>query len=177
MWTKPLMPKRIKARKIKAKPKKVRGNPNRKSSPQPLAGHVPHAECKATRVSSAPNVAPRNPKATARGLVRNVVIRATRVSSVPSVAPRNPEKDSLLLTAALCAVSPGMLAAKQKKVLVSFVVDKDGSVAEVTVVKPVHKLFNDEAVRLIRKMPKWEPGMKDGSPVRCRYLLPVNFSL
>ena len=90
---------------------------------------------------------------------------------------RNPEKDSLLLTAALCAVSPGMLAAKQKKVLVSFVVDKDGSVAEVTIVKPVHKLFNDEAVRLIRKMPKWEPGMKDGSPVRCRYLLPVNFSL
>ena len=89
---------------------------------------------------------------------------------------RNPEKDSLLLTAALCAVSPGMLAAKQKKVLV-FVVDKDGSVTEVTVVKPVHKLFNDEAVRLIRKMPKWEPGMKDDSPVRCRYLLPVNFSL
>ena len=65
----------------------------------------------------------------------------------------------------------------QGKVLVSFVVDKDGSVTEVTVVKPVHKLFNDEAVRLIRKMPKWEPGMKDGSPIRCRYLLPVNFSL
>lgn len=65
----------------------------------------------------------------------------------------------------------------QGKVLVSFVVDKDGSVTDVTVVKPVHKLFNDEAVRVISKMPKWEPGQKDGRPVRVMYLMPVNFSL
>ena len=65
----------------------------------------------------------------------------------------------------------------QGKVLVQFVVDKDGSVTDVKVEKSVHKSLDKEAVRVLKKMPKWTPGEKDGKPVRVLYHMPVNFSL
>lgn len=71
--------------------------------------------------------------------------------------------------------------ARQKKiqgrVMVQFVVDKDGTVTDVKVEKSVHKSLDKEAVRVVKKMPKWIPGEKDGKPVRVLYHMPVNFSL
>lgn len=71
--------------------------------------------------------------------------------------------------------------AKQKgitgQVIVSFTVETDGSISEVVVLHPVHKLLNDEAVRVIRAMPKWIPGKVDGKPVRVRREVPLNFRL
>lgn len=63
------------------------------------------------------------------------------------------------------------------RVEVSFVVDKDGTVVDAIVVRPVHKLLNDEALRVIRKMRKWQPGTMNGKPVRVRYTVPVAFRL
>lgn len=65
----------------------------------------------------------------------------------------------------------------QGKVMVVFIVDKDGSVTNVQVEKSVHKSLDKEAVRVVKKMPKWIPGEKDGQPVRVKYHMPVNFSL
>lgn len=65
----------------------------------------------------------------------------------------------------------------QGKVMVSFVVDKDGSVTEVQVVNPVDPSLDKEAVRVVRNMPKWVPGKKDDKSVRVRYTLPITFRL
>lgn len=62
-------------------------------------------------------------------------------------------------------------------VKLSFVVDIDGSISDVIVLEPVHKLLNNEAVRVVKKMPNWIPGTKDGRPVRVRYTMPVSFRL
>ena len=63
------------------------------------------------------------------------------------------------------------------KVVCQFVVEKDGSISEVEVVKSSgHALLDDEAVRVVSIMPKWKPGTQDGQPVRVQYSIPVNFN-
>jgi periplasmic protein TonB len=62
------------------------------------------------------------------------------------------------------------------KVLLTFIVEKDGSVSNVTVVKGVDPLLDDEAVKAISESPKWTPGLQRGEPVRVRYSIPLNFS-
>jgi protein TonB len=63
----------------------------------------------------------------------------------------------------------------QGKVLVKFVVDKDGSVYDPVVVNKVDAALGREAIRVISRMPKWKPGKQRGKPVRVWYTVPVNF--
>ena len=63
------------------------------------------------------------------------------------------------------------------KVWVTFVVEKDGSVTNVTVVRDIGGGCGAEAVRIVKSMPKWTPGKQRGKNVRVQYRLPVNFSL
>ena len=65
----------------------------------------------------------------------------------------------------------------QGKVFVQFIIEKDGSVNEVTVVRGVHSALDAEAVRVIKMMPKWKPGYQNGKAVRTRYRLPIYFKL
>ena len=65
----------------------------------------------------------------------------------------------------------------QGRVLVEFVVEKDGSITEATVVKSVDKLLDDEALRVISIMPKWSPGTQRGEAVRVKYTVPISFRL
>lgn len=65
----------------------------------------------------------------------------------------------------------------QGRVVCSFVVEKDGSITNVEVVKPVDPSLNKEALRVVSMMPKWKPGMQDGKPVRVKYTVPVSFFL
>lgn len=65
----------------------------------------------------------------------------------------------------------------QGKVLISFVVEMDGSVSNVTLARGVTGSLDEEAMRVIRKSPKWRPGKQSGSPVRVRYNMPIGFSL
>ena len=65
----------------------------------------------------------------------------------------------------------------QGRVLVQFVVNKDGSIVDPEVVKSVDPLLDKEALRVISTMPKWKPGSQRGKPVRVRYTVPVNFRL
>ena len=60
-------------------------------------------------------------------------------------------------------------------VFLSFVVERDGSVSNVNVVKGVNPLLDNEAVKVISESPKWTPGLQRGQPVRVRYLIPLNF--
>ena len=71
-------------------------------------------------------------------------------------------------------------AQKQKvdgRVLVNFVVEKDGSITEVKVVKPGFPSLDAEAVRVVKAMPKWKPGYQKGQAVRVQFTMPINFSL
>lgn len=65
----------------------------------------------------------------------------------------------------------------QGRVLVSFVVNKDGAIVEPQVVKSVNKQLDQEALRVISTMPNWKPGKQRGKPVRVKYTVPVNFRL
>ena len=62
------------------------------------------------------------------------------------------------------------------RVVVTFYIETDGSVSNVKVLKSVHPLLDNEAVRVISSMPKWTPGTKDKRPVRQRMGLPITFS-
>lgn len=60
-------------------------------------------------------------------------------------------------------------------VFLTFVVEKDGSVSNVTVVKGVDPILDEEAVKAISESPKWSPGLQRGQPVRVRFLIPLVF--
>lgn len=65
----------------------------------------------------------------------------------------------------------------QGRVTVSFIVEKDGRVSNVRLLRSVQPLLDKEAVRVVKSMPKWSPGKQKGKPVRVRFNLPVMFKL
>lgn len=72
-------------------------------------------------------------------------------------------------------------SAKEKgiegKVYVQFVVEKDGSISDINILRGVSKDIDSEAVRVIKAMPKWKPGIQKGKPVRVQYTMPFKFQL
>lgn len=65
----------------------------------------------------------------------------------------------------------------QGRVVVQFIVNKDGSISDPVVARSVDPNLDKEALRLVSSMPMWKPGMQRGKPVRVRYTLPVAFKL
>lgn len=67
---------------------------------------------------------------------------------------------------------------EQGLVLVQFIVERDGSLSNIQVVRSVSRALDKEALRVVGKMSKkWTPGRKDGKPMRVRYTLPIQFRL
>ena len=62
-------------------------------------------------------------------------------------------------------------------VYLTFIVEKDGSVSNVTILKSVHPLIDSEAIKAIAASPRWSPGLQRGQPVRVRYQISLNFVL
>lgn len=65
----------------------------------------------------------------------------------------------------------------QGRVLVQFIVNEDGSISDVKVVKGLTPSLDAEAIRIVSAMPKWKPGKNDGQLCRVRYTVPVRFRL
>lgn len=63
----------------------------------------------------------------------------------------------------------------QGRVVVSFVVEKDGSITEAKVVRSLDPAFDAEALRVVASMPKWIPGKYNGEAARCKYYIPIRF--
>lgn len=63
----------------------------------------------------------------------------------------------------------------QGRVFVSFIIEKDGSLDEVKVMRSLGGGCDEEAIRVVKAMPKWVPGEQRGKPVRVSYILPINF--
>jgi protein TonB len=63
------------------------------------------------------------------------------------------------------------------KVCCAFIVEKDGVISNIEVIRSVDPALDKEAVRVIRRMPRWIPGREGGKPVRIKYTLPIRFKL
>ena len=65
----------------------------------------------------------------------------------------------------------------QGRVVCQFVVNSDGSIVDISVVRGVEESLDKEAIRVIKSMPKWTPGRQGGKSVRVKYTLPIRFQL
>lgn len=65
----------------------------------------------------------------------------------------------------------------QGRVTLSFVVEKDGSISNINVLRSPAEELSQEAIRIVKSMPKWKPGVLKGENVRVKYVLPVTFRL
>lgn len=63
------------------------------------------------------------------------------------------------------------------RVIVTFFVEIDGSLSDIKVIRSLHPSMDAEAVRLVKTMPKWNPGSVDGKVVRKKFTMPVSFKL
>lgn len=68
-------------------------------------------------------------------------------------------------------------AKKEGRVIANFIVEKDGSISNVKIVRSIFPSLDAEAERIITGMPKWIPGMQNGENVRVKYTIPISFSL
>ncbi len=65
----------------------------------------------------------------------------------------------------------------QGRVFVGFVIDKNGKVVDVEILRGVDPHLDREALRVVKSMPSWKPGKQRGKPVKVRYQVPINFKL
>ena len=65
----------------------------------------------------------------------------------------------------------------QGKVVVQFIIADDGTMTELKIVQPLARTCDSEALRVMRMMPKWKPGMQDGKPCRTMVCIPIVFKL
>ncbi len=63
------------------------------------------------------------------------------------------------------------------QVSVRFVVETDGSVGNIEIIKSPHEILSDEVIRVLKTSPRWNAGMHEGKPVRTSFILPINFGL
>jgi protein TonB len=68
-------------------------------------------------------------------------------------------------------------AGASAKVYMSFIIEKDGHLSEITVLRKMGYGFDEEATRVLKLAPAWKPGIQNGQPVRVRYTIPINFQL
>lgn len=113
----------------------------------------------------------------------NVSEKAVAIDSVmqiPEEMPKFPGGDKALIEFLQKNVKYPVEAQKkgvEGRVVVNFVVEKDGSLTEIKTVRSVDPLLDEEAVRVVSAMPKWEPGKQKGKPVRVRFNVPISFKL
>lgn len=98
----------------------------------------------------------------------------------PDVLPQYPGGENALYSyLAMNIIYPTDAAEKgeQGRTVVKFIVEPNGAITNCQVLKGNTPLLDAEAIRVVSNMPKWEPGKKDGKPIRCSYSLPVVFKL
>lgn len=98
----------------------------------------------------------------------------------PDVMPKYPGGEEAMIDFLVKNIKYPEKAMKdsvQGKVFVQFKVDKDGSIKEIKLLRGIGYGCDEEAVRVIKMMPKWEPALKDGKPVQAEMALPIKFKL
>ena len=104
----------------------------------------------------------------------------TKVFDVVEQMPKFPGGDNALFEYLSKNIKYPVVAEEngiQGRVIVTFVVERDGSITDVKVAKSVDPSLDKEAMRVVKSMPHWIPGKQNGSAVRVKYTLPVTFRL
>jgi protein TonB len=115
------------------------------------------------------------------GVKPNVIEEDNTIYSFPDVLPEYEGGESALFKYISSTVNYPTMSrelGEQTKVVVKFVIEKDGSVGNAEVVKGGgFTQLNKEALRVVKSMKKWKPGMSGGQPARVYFYLPINFVL
>lgn len=108
------------------------------------------------------------------------VVEETKIFTVVEQMPMFPGGDGALMSYLSSNIHYPTVAAEngvQGRVVVGFVVERDGSITDVNVLRSVDPSLDREAMRVVKSMPKWTPGKQNGSAVRVKYQVPVTFRL
>ena len=108
----------------------------------------------------------------------NVAQKSEKVYDVVDLPPSFPGGAAAMLSWISNHIQYPALAKENDisgRVVVQIIVEKDGSVSNVKIVRSVDPSLDREAVRVVSSMPKWTPGRINGTPVRVKYTLPVAF--
>lgn len=107
-------------------------------------------------------------------------VEENKIFTVVEQMPMYPGGDAALMQYLSSNIHYPAVAAEngvQGRVVVGFVVEKDGSITDVNVMRSVDPSLDREAVRVVKSMPRWTPGKQNGSAVRVKYQVPVTFRL
>ena len=108
------------------------------------------------------------------------VVEETKIFTVVEQMPMFPGGDAALMGYLRDNMHYPTVAAEngvQGRVVVGFVVERDGSITDVNVLRSVDPSLDREAMRVVKSMPRWQPGKQNGSAVRVKYQVPVSFRL
>lgn len=108
------------------------------------------------------------------------VVEETKIFTVVEQMPMYPGGDGALMGYLRDNIHYPTVAAEngvQGRVVVGFVVERDGSITDVKILRGVDPSLDREAMRVVKNMPKWTPGKQNGSAVRVNYQVPVSFRL
>ena len=108
------------------------------------------------------------------------VVEETKIFTVVEQMPLFPGGDAALMAYLRDNIHYPTVAAEngvQGRVVVGFVVERDGSITDVNVLRSVDPSLDREAMRVVKGMPRWTPGKQNGSAVRVKYQVPVTFRL
>ena len=108
------------------------------------------------------------------------VVEETKIFTVVEQMPMFPGGDAALMGYLRDNMHYPTVAAEngvQGRVVVGFVVERDGSITDVNVLRSVDPSLDREAMRVVKSMPRWTPGKQNGSAVRVKYQVPVAFRL
>ena len=107
-------------------------------------------------------------------------VEETKIFTVVEQMPMFPGGDAALMGYLRDNIHYPTVAAEngvQGRVVVGFVVERDGSITDVNVLRSVDPSLDREAMRVVKSMPRWTPGKQNGSAVRVKYQVPVTFRL
>lgn len=108
------------------------------------------------------------------------VVEETKIFTVVEQMPMYPGGDAALMDYLRDNIKYPTVAAEngvQGRVVVGFVVERDGSITDVNILRGVDPSLDREAMRVVKSMPRWNPGKQNGSAVRVKYQVPVSFRL
>ena len=108
------------------------------------------------------------------------VVEETKIFTVVEQMPMYPGGDAALMGYLRDNIHYPTIAAEngvQGRVVVGFVVERDGSITDVKILRGVDPSLDREAMRVVKSMPRWNPGKQNGSAVRVKYQVPVSFRL
>lgn len=108
------------------------------------------------------------------------VVEETKIFTVVEQMPMYPGGDGALMGYLRDNIHYPTVAAEngvQGRVVVGFVVERDGSITDVKILRGVDPSLDREAMRVVKSMPRWNPGKQNGSAVRVKYQVPVSFRL